>query len=123
MDVGPATIVSTDLPLPAPHGSEDYWRRLAAWELLYALQFVGLELFFRGFLLHSLRRRFAAYAILVMTVPYCMIHFGKPMPETFGAIGAGVVLGFMSLKTRSIWMGAALHIAVAWTMDAAALYG
>ena len=57
-----------------------------------------------------------------MTVPYCMIHFGKPMPETFGAIGAGVVLGFMSLKTRSIWLGAMLHVAVAWSMDAAALW-
>jgi membrane protease YdiL (CAAX protease family) len=92
------------------------------WELLYAVQFLALEFFFRGFLVHSLRRRFAAYAVLVMTVPYCMIHFGKPMTETLGAIGAGVLLGFMSLKTRSIWMGAALHIAVAWSMDAAALW-
>jgi membrane protease YdiL (CAAX protease family) len=54
-------------------------------------------------------------------VPYCMIHFAKPLPETFGAIIAGVVLGFMSLATRSIWMGALLHIAVALTMDLAAL--
>ena len=34
---------------------------------------------------------------------------------------AQYMLGFMSLKTRSIWMGAALHIAVAWSMDFAAL--
>jgi uncharacterized protein len=100
---------------------EPLWPRFLAWELLYALQFVSLEFFFRGFLLHGTRRRFGAYAVFVMMVPYCMIHFGKPALETCGAIGAGIILGFMSLKTRSIWLGAALHIAVAWTMDAAAI--
>ena len=67
------------------------------------------------------KRALGALSIFVMTIPYCMIHFGKPMPEAFGAIGAGVVLGFMSLKTRSVWMGAGLHICVAWTMDTLAL--
>ncbi len=100
---------------------EPLWPKLIVWELLYAAQFVALEFFFRGFLLHGIRRRFGAYSILVMTVPYCMIHFGKPVQETIGAIVAGLLLGFMSLKTRSIWMGALLHIAVAWTMDAIAL--
>jgi membrane protease YdiL (CAAX protease family) len=100
---------------------ETLWPRFLIWEVLYALQFVALEFFFRGFLVHGLKRRFGAYAILIMTTPYCIIHFGKPMPETLGAIIAGLVLGYMSLATRSIWLGAALHIAVAWTMDAAAL--
>ncbi len=100
---------------------EPLWPRFFAWELLYAMQFVALEFFFRGFLVHGLKRRFGVYAIFAMTVPYCMIHFGKPLPETLAAIVAGVALGFMSLKTNSIWLGAALHIAVAWTMDAAAL--
>lgn len=101
---------------------EPLWPRFLAWELIYALQFFSLEFFFRGFLLHGLRRRFGAYAIFAMMVPYCMIHFGKPVLETCGAIGAGVILGFMSLKTRSIWLGAVLHVSVAWTMDAAALW-
>jgi len=101
---------------------ESLWPRLFIWEILYALQFAALEFFFRGFLLHGIKRRFGAYAIFVMTVPYCLIHFGKPMPETLGAIVAGIVLGFMSLKTRSVWMGAALHTAVAWSMDAVALW-
>jgi membrane protease YdiL (CAAX protease family) len=101
---------------------EPFWPRFIIWEICYALQFVSLEFFFRGFLLHGTRRRFGAYSIYVMMVPYCMIHFSKPPLETLGAIAAGIVLGFMSLKTRSIWMGAALHIFVAWTMDAAALW-
>jgi CAAX protease family protein len=93
------------------------WPSFWVWELSYGLQFIGLEFFFRGFIVHGTKHRFGFYAIFVMTVPYCMIHFRKPMPETFGAIVAGVVLGFMSLKTRSIWMGAAIHMSVALSMD------
>ena len=108
-------------PFFEPFPNEPLWPRFWIWEGAYFLQFVGLEFFFRGFLLHGIRRRFGAYAIFVMMVPYCMIHFGKPMTETFAAIAAGIILGFMSLKTRSIWMGAALHVSVALAMDTCAL--
>jgi membrane protease YdiL (CAAX protease family) len=94
---------------------------LITWEALYAAQFVALEFFFRGFLLRGLRRAFGANAIFVMIVPYCMIHYQKPMPETFGAIGAGIILGTLAMRTRSIWGGVAIHIAVATTMDVLAL--
>ncbi|QDU93619.1 CPBP family intramembrane glutamic endopeptidase [Lignipirellula cremea] len=108
-------------PFYRPPLGQPLWPRFWIWQACYALQFVALEFFFRGYMLHGLRRRFGGYAILVMMVPYCMIHFGKPLRETLGAIGAGLILGFMSLKTRSIWLGAALHIAVALTMDFASL--
>ena len=52
-----------------------------------------------------------------MVIPYVMIHFGKPYPETFAAIVAGVLLGWMALRSRSFLWGAALHWAVAITMD------
>jgi uncharacterized protein len=97
----------------------DLW----SWEALYAAQFVSLEFFFRGFLLQGLRRALGANAIFVMIVPYCMIHYGKPMPETFGAIGAGLILGTLAMRTRSIWGGVLIHIGVATTMDVLALRG
>lgn len=100
----------------------DGWGRLLAWEASYALQFVALEFFFRGFLVHGLKHRFGVYSVFVMTVPYCMIHFGKALPECLASIIAGVALGLMSLKTRSVWLGAALHISVAWGMDSAVLF-
>jgi len=87
------------------------------------VQFIALEVFFRGFLLHGLRRALGANAIFVMVVPYCMIHFQKPMPETFGAIGAGLILGTLALRTRSIWGGVLIHVGVAMTMDVLALRG
>ncbi len=43
----------------------DFW----AWEVLYALQFLSLEFFFRGFLLQGLRRAMGSAAIFVMVVP------------------------------------------------------
>jgi len=97
------------------------WPRFWIWQCFYALQFVSLEFFFRGFIVHGTKRQLGIYSIFVMMIPYCMIHFGKPLPETLGAIIAGLVLGFMSLKTHSIWLGAVSHISVAWTMDFAAL--
>ena len=96
----------------------DFWR----WELAYGIQFLGVEFLFRGFLVHGLRRRFGAYAIVVMTVPYCMIHFGKPLPETLAAIVAGLALGFMSLRTRSVILGVAIHMSVAMSMDFASMW-
>ena len=95
---------------------------LLIWELIYFLQFFGLEFFFRGFLVQSLKPSLGFYSIFVMMVPYCMIHFQKPMPETFAAIFAGIFLGWLSYKNGTIWLGLALHCTVAFTMDILALY-
>ncbi|HEX8515806.1 MAG TPA: CPBP family intramembrane glutamic endopeptidase [Bacteroidia bacterium] len=92
------------------------------WEVFYFLQFFALEFFFRGFMLHGTKQRFGYYSVLVMTIPYCMIHFGKPLPETVAAIIAGLVLGTLSLKSKSIWLGVAIHYSVAITMDLCAMY-
>ncbi len=103
----------------ANRSSFDLW----TWEAFYAAQFVSLEFFFRGFLLQGLRKQLGSNAIFVMIVPYCMIHYGKPLPETFGAIAAGIILGTLAMRTRSIWGGVMIHIGVAVTMDMLALRG
>lgn len=101
---------------------ESLWPHFWLWEIQYLLTFLAVEFLFRGFMVHGTKHRFGLYAIFVMTVPYCMIHFRKPLPETFGSIIAGIALGYMSLKTRSIWMGTSLHMFVAFSMDMAALW-
>ena len=102
-------------PFPALARTDDgyFWR----WEVAYFLQFCALEMFFRGFMLFGLERKFGQAGILVMVIPYAMIHFSKPMPEAFGAIFAGLALGYMALRTRSFYGGILLHYAVALTMD------
>ena len=94
---------------------------LLMWEMIYALQFLSLEFFYRGFLISALKPRFGYYAIFVSVIPYCMIHFGKPYPETIGAILAGLALGTLAMFTRSIFLGVAIHISVAVTMDVLSL--
>jgi membrane protease YdiL (CAAX protease family) len=95
---------------------------LLIWEIIYFVQFFGLEFFFRGFLVHSLKPALGMHAIFAMTVPYCMIHFGKPPAETFAAIIAGIFLGWLSYRSGSILLGLILHCAVALSMDILALY-
>jgi hypothetical protein len=109
-------------PFYQPQNGEALWPKFWIWEGFYLLQFVALEFFFRGFMTLGLRERFGFYSILVMMVPYCMIHFRKPMPETFGAIIAGIVLGTLSMKSRSIWLGVLIHYSVAITMDLFSLF-
>ncbi len=103
-------------------GSPYIGTTLLVWELIYFVQFFGLEFFFRGFLVHSLKPTLGIYSIFAMTVPYCMIHFGKPPAETFAAIAAGIFLGWLSYRNGNIWMGLLLHCTVAFSMDVLALY-
>lgn len=97
------------------------WVLFLIWQLAYGLQFAAVEFFFRGFLLFGLFPRLGAYTFFITSIPYCMIHFSKPMGESLGAIVAGVVLSYLAYKSRSIWGGAALHWSVALSMDLAAV--
>jgi len=101
---------------------ESLYAQFLVWELFYFMQFFAIEFFFRGFILHGTKHRFGFYAIFVMMIPYCMIHFGKPIVETIAAIIAGIILGILSLKSKSIWLGVALHCSVALMMDLSVLY-
>ncbi len=97
------------------------WFDFLAWELLYMSQFVALEFFFRGYMLHALRPAIGANAIWVMCVPYLMIHFPKLWLEATGAILFGLFLGILALRSLSIWGGVLVHAGVALSMDIAAL--
>jgi membrane protease YdiL (CAAX protease family) len=97
------------------------WLDFVVWELLYIGQFFTLEIFFRGFWLRAMRT-FGAGAIWSMVVPYCMVHYGKPYLEACGAMVAGVVLGSLAMRTRSIYAGFLVHGTVAILMDVLALY-
>jgi membrane protease YdiL (CAAX protease family) len=97
------------------------WFDFLVWEAMYFVQFFALEMFFRGFWLGALRKSFGSGAIFAMAVPYCMIHYGKPYLEANGAIIAGIALGSLSMKTKSIYQGFLVHITVAGLMDWLAL--
>jgi membrane protease YdiL (CAAX protease family) len=106
---------------PFYKGASRSWFDLLVWESAYFLQFFALEFYFRGWLLAALRRSMGSVAIFVMAVPYCMIHYGKPYLEAHGAIIAGIVLGSLAMRTKSIYAGFLVHITVAGIMDYMAL--
>jgi len=97
----------------AAEGGAAFW----GYELTYGAQFVGVEFFFRGFLTFALFRKFGYNALLIMAIPYVMVHFNKPLPETFGALGAAFILGALALRAGSCVPGIFIHWAVGMTMD------
>ena len=107
---------------PFYKGASRSWVDFLSWEAMYWLQFFSLELFFRGWMVGALRRTLGSAAIFAMALPYCMIHYGKPYFEAHGAVVAGVVLGSLSMRTRSIYAGFLVHITVALGMDFLSLY-
>lgn len=111
------------LPLPKDSGGNSgiWWVYFGIWEIVYFLQFCALEYFFRGFLLFEMERKFGFHAVFLAMIPYCMIHFEKPFLEALGSIVAGIFLGMLALRTRSILFGMVLHCLVAVSMDVAAL--
>lgn len=98
------------------------WMDLLIWEALYLGQFFALEVFFRGFMLVPLKKSIGTAAVFAMCVPYVMIHYGKPYLEASSAFLAGVALGSLAMKTRSIYGGFLVHGTVAILMDSLAIY-
>jgi membrane protease YdiL (CAAX protease family) len=87
----------------------------AAYVLIY---YLAWEFFFRGFMLFPLARVFGGVnAILIQTIPSCLVHIGKPESEVTGSIIAGVILGTLALRTGSIWYGWILHATLGVLVD------
>ncbi|HDR00492.1 MAG TPA: CPBP family intramembrane metalloprotease [candidate division WOR-3 bacterium] len=76
------------------------------------------EFLFRGLLLFGFERRAGpAAAIAASTLPFALMHFGKPGLEVYGSVLAGIVLGFIALRGRSFLPCWLLHFTAAATLD------
>lgn len=87
------------------------------YELSYGIDFVGIELFFRGFLVLAFVKWVGKDAILPMAIFYCTIHFGKPLGECISSFFGGLILGVITYHTRSIIGGLIVHLGIAWLME------
>lgn len=92
-------------------------------ELLYGLDFITIEFFFRGFLILAFMRIVGPGAILAMACFYCFIHFGKPMGETISSYWGGTLLGILAYYSGSIVGGIIVHMGIAWLMELGAIMG
>lgn len=93
------------------------WPRQAGYELSYGLDFLSIELFFRGLLVIGLVRYAGEQAILPMAAWYCTIHFGKPLAECITSFFGGMALGVLAYRTRSVLGGLIVHLGLAWLME------
>ncbi len=107
---------------PQYKGIGQSWKHLIVYEASYFFLFLSGESFWRGYMVFGLRKTFGYYGIAIMAIPYVIIHFGKPVPEAFGALITACILGYLALKHRSFWLGVALHFSVAFAMDMLALW-
>jgi len=93
------------------------WCQKILFELSYGSDFIGIELFFRGFLILAFIKWAGKDAILPMACFYCTIHFGKPLGECISSYFGGLVLGIVVANTKSIWGGLMVHLGIAWLME------
>jgi hypothetical protein len=99
------------------------WLRQAGYELSYGLDFLSIELFFRGLLVIGLLRYAGEQAILPMAAFYCTIHFGKPLGECITSFVGGLALGVLAFRTRSMLGGLIVHLGLAWLMEVGGSFG
>jgi hypothetical protein len=93
------------------------WLNGTIYEILYAIDFINIELFFRGAMVIGLTCVLGPRAVLPMVVFYCTIHFGKPIGETISSVFGGYLLGALAYQTKHIWGGVVAHIGIAITME------
>lgn len=86
-------------------------------ELSYALDFITIELFFRGLLIAVLSRVLGVHCIIPIALFYFSIHLGKPMQEAISSFFGGLILGAVSYETKSIWGGWLVHCGIALLME------
>jgi uncharacterized protein len=69
--------------------------------LQYGLYMFAWEFILRGYLYFSLEERTGTMAIWLQSVPFAIAHLGKPAPEALTCFFGGLVLGYISYKSRS----------------------
>ncbi len=93
------------------------WQSGGIYELFYGVDFITVEMIFRGALVIGMFKLLGKDCILPMISVYCFLHFGKPMGEAISSILGGYVLGVIAINTKSIVGGSIVHMGVAWMME------
>ncbi len=93
------------------------WEIFLIFETGMLIYMFSWEFIWRGFMLFGLKEKFGYYAVLIQMIPFLILHNGKPAPETFGAIIAGIALGILALRTNSILYCVLTHMSVMFSID------
>jgi membrane protease YdiL (CAAX protease family) len=77
-----------------------------------ALYMFAWEFLFRGYMLFGLEKSIGKSAIFVQTIPFVLLHIGKPFLETLACIPGGFVLGYVAYRTRSFLPCFIIHFGI-----------
>ncbi len=90
-----------------------YWQKMSAsliiFNLTAFLYYLSEEFLFRGFLLFSLWEKVKLNSILISAIIFSLLHLTRPLPEIFFAFFYSIVMGYVSIKTKSFLPSALLH--------------
>jgi membrane protease YdiL (CAAX protease family) len=102
-----------------PHllSARDSWTYFYIYESGMLLYMIGWEFVWRGFMLFGLKEKFNYYSVLIQMIPFVILHNGKPIPETVGAIAGGIALGMLAFRSNSIYYCIITHMGVMFSID------
>ncbi len=102
-----------------PHllSTRNSWDGFFIYETGMLLYMISWEFIWRGFMLFGLKERFGYYSVLIQMIPFVILHNGKPVAETFGAIAGGIALGVLAFRTNSIVYCIITHMGVMFSID------
>jgi len=108
-----------DFATKYPHlqSTKNSWRDFYIYESGMLLYMIGWEFIWRGFMLFGLKEKFGYYSVLIQMIPFVILHNGKPVAETFGAIAGGIALGMLAFRTNSIYYCVFSHMGVMFSID------
>jgi len=100
------------------------WYYILGYFASYILYYIGWEFLFRGMGLFNLEKGGLnpLSAIIIITLISALIHtsiggFGKPMIETLSAIPAGLIFGYITYRTKSIYYSLYIHALIGILTD------
>ena len=102
---------------PHVQSARNSWNTFLIYESCMFVYMIAWEFIWRGYMLFGLSEKFGGYAIIIQMIPFVILHNGKPALETFGAIAGGIILGFLALRTKSIYYCIITHFGVMFSID------
>lgn len=102
---------------PHLNSARDSWNVFIIYEIGLLIYMLAWEFIWRGYMLFGLYEKFGFYSIFIQMIPFAILHNGKPLLETFGSILAGLALGVLALRTKSIFYCVIAHMSVMFSID------
>ncbi len=98
-------------PMQAFYSLKDLSKAELAFDLLLAFPpyYFAEEFFFRGFLFLPLSRKLGWHSYWITELIFMWAHLGKPPIEILFSFPAGLVLNYLTLKSKSIFPAMGVH--------------